>query len=448
MKKVLPLVLLGAAILLVCIGIGAIAANFYFSRSESVDLGVWKTPLSQIDAKRLNPADALEVLAGIAETNALDDALAQGDWEAAFAQSAYSPELPDPSRAGTLLLLGSRYARAKQPTKAAWCYQYAATLAIISPAPSDLTRVQILLEAASGLRDLGVQVSARAALDQAYLIAQYSPTLPRAARAQLLGQLAQTYQALGVSNLATQAQQKSAEAASLPAEDAILTTQRAFRVQPSDLPDNSELKARVKARVTAAKELIDQLNLKPPKSALELPSDLIRTLGDRLYEEDGARIIYYDTQSKAATDPPAQVAVLRDRIRWLALKLRVARGGFGVSLVAEWETDAKNIAHALHQAYDQLFQIYERAAAIAPDAATGDRQVEAVLRAELVAGRWGLDPEYDEEGLRTQLSETTQRLRDAQVPALRLDALQRANQWSYLLVPDELYGQGEKALPK
>ncbi len=447
MKKALPLVLLVGAALLFCVGLAATGARFYFARGESVDLSQWKAPLDQVDPKRITAANSLEALAGIADTQAIDDALQQGDWESAFTDLAYSPDLPDTNRAGTLLLLGSRYAAAKQTAKAAWAYQYAAMLATISPEPSELLRVQTLLEAARGLRSLGMPSAARAALDQAYLIIEYSYSIPPETRARLFEQTATVYQAFGVANLATQAREKSQEASAPAAEEAVATARRPYLLVPSDLPADQTLQDKTKARETAAKELIDQLNLKPPKSDQDLPQDLIRNLGDRLYEEDGLRNDYYTAQSKAAAEAPAQVAVLRDKIGWLALKLRVARGGFGLSIVPEWESDAKNIAGELSDAFDGLFKISEQQAGISEQAADADHHVEDVLRAELVAGRIGLYV-YDENDLRSRLDEISLRLRDEQVPALRLESYQKGTATFYLLVPDELYGQGEKALPQ
>lgn len=447
MKKALPLVLLVGAALLFCVGLAATAARFYFARGESVDLSQWKAPLDQVDVKRMTAANSLEALAGVDDTQAIDDALQQGDWESAFAGLAYSPDLPDTTRAGTLLLLGSRYAAAKQTAKAAWAYQYAATLATMSPEPSELLRVQTLLEAARGLRSLGMPSAGRMALDQAYLITEYSYTIPPDTRARLFEQAATVYQASGVANLARQARGKSQEASTPASEEAVATARRPYLLVPSDLPVDQALQDKTKARETAAKELIDQLNLKPPKSDQDLPQDLIRNLGDRLYEEDGLRSDYDTAQYKAAADAPAQVAVLRHRIHWLALKLRVARGGFGLSIVPEWEPEAKNIAGELSDAFDELFKLSEQQAGIAEQAADADHRVEDVLRAELVAGRMGLYA-YDENDLRSRLDEISLRLRDEQVPALRLEGYQKGTTTLYLLVPDELYGQGEKALPQ
>ena len=447
MKKALPLVLLGGAILLFCIGVAALGARFFFPQSSSVDLNHWQTPLAQVDNKRLIAANSLEILAGTDESQAIDDALQQGDWESAFAGVAYTPDLSDASRAGTLLLLGSRYAAIKQTAKAAWCYEYAVTLAQVSPVPSDLVRAQTLLEAAQGLHALQLDAAARTSVDQAYLIAEYSTTLPQDAQARILDQISQLYRTLNVANLATEARQKSDEASNLknqvPASDAHVP----YQLQLGTLPASKDVQDAMTARTAAAKDLIDSLNLHPPKTAQDLPQDLISALGDKLTAEDGVRQSFYDAQSQPSADPSVQAAVLQDKIGWLALKLRVARGAFGLDLVPEWDPDASKIASDLSDSLDELFKLTEQQAAAATQAATADSQLQDTLRAELVAGRWGLYA-YDENDLRSRLGDVTSKLRDDQVPSLRLDTYQNANLTYYLLVPDELYGQGVKALPR
>ena len=74
-----------------------------------------------------------------------------------------------------------------------------------------------------------------------------------------------------------------------------------------------------------------------------MPVDLIRSLGDTLFEEDAMRADYYSTQYDQAVDASAQLGILRDKLDWLALKYRIARQGFGLVLVDEWTQDADTI---------------------------------------------------------------------------------------------------------
>ncbi len=448
LKKALPFILLGAAALLFCFGVGALALNFWGPRSAAVDTSKWLTPQEQVDAKKINPAVALGILAGTSDVDSVDDSLAAGDFDGAFAQIAYSTEFSDANRVGTLLLLGDRYAAGKQTPKAVWMYQYAVFLATVSPLPSDLSRVQTMLEAAQGLKGLGMEANARAALDQAYLIVQNSFALPRDTRADLFEQISRAYRAFGVTKLADQARSQAAESATLTEEDAVNISRRPFRIQPTNPPEDAAVIESTKTRMGAARELLDALNLNPPKTPADMPQDLIGALGDALFQEDSLRGDYYATQSDQAADASAQLGVLRDKLAWLSLKYRIARLGFGISLVHDWELDTDAIKQELNDAYADYLAITEQQAQSLENAGEASRSTEDVLRAAIVAGRWGLYPQYNEEELRARLDEVSERLRDEQVASLRLDSFTRGNEIVYLLVPDDLYKLGERALPR
>lgn len=448
MKKALPILLLGAAGLLLCLGVGALTWNFFGARGPAVDTSKWITPQDQVETNKIDPGIAIAILAGISDAASVDDSLAAGDFEGAFAQIAYGSEFSDANRVGTLLLLGNRYAAAKQTVKAAWMYQYAVFLATVSPQPSDLNRIQTLLEAAQGLKALNMETNARAALDQAYLIAEYSYALPRDTRAQAAEQIARMYQKFGALKQAQQARQLAQDTITLADESAVNAARRPFRIQPTDMSANPDIVALLKERTAAARELVDALNLNPPQTEADLPEELVRALGDALFEEDAVRMDYYASQFDASADASAQLGVLREKLTWLALKYRIAKKGFGISLVTDWEDQAAEIAQELNDTYADYFAITQQQAAGLAKADESNRSNEDLIRNAIVAGRWGAYPQYDEADLRAQLDEVSQALRDEQVPSLRLDSFMRGNQVVYLLVPDELYGMGERALPR
>lgn len=448
MKKALPFILLGAAGLLLCVGVGALAMNFFGSRASAVDTSKWIAPPEQVETKKIVPGVALAILAGTSDEGSVDDSLAAGDFEGAFAQIAYGTEFSDANRAGTLLLLGNRFAAAKQIAKAAWMYEYAVFLATVSPVPSELNRVQTLLEAAQGLYALDMASEARTALDQAYLITEYSFSLPRDTRAEMAEQIARLYTRFGAPKQADAARQLASDALSMTDESAVNLARRIFRIQATQVQANQEIGIKLKERIGAARELVDALNLNPPANASEMPEDLIRALGDKLYEEDALRLDYYNSQYDQAADASAQLGALQAKLNWLALKYRIAKLGFGISLVPEWEDGATEIAQDLNDTYADYYAIVQQQAAGFDKAEETDRSLENLIRGTIVAGRWGMYPQYDETDLRGQLDAVSQALRDEQVPTLRLDSFLRGNRLVYLLVPDELYGMGERALPR
>jgi len=448
LKKALPFILLGAAGLLFCFGVTALALNFWGPAGASVDTSKWIAPQAQVENQKIMPEVALGILAGITDASSVDDSLAAGDFEGAFAQIAYSTEFSDANRLGTLLLLGNRYLAGKQIPKAVWMYQYAVFLATVSPLPSDLTRVQTLLEASQGLKAAGMEAQARTALDQAYLITDYSFALPRNTRAEMFDQLSRAYRAFNATKQVNETAQKAADTATLADEYAVNIARRPFQIQPTNPPASPELNEKVDERIQAARDLLDALNLNPPQSEADMPVDLIRALGDALFQEDAARSDYYTTQYDQASDASAQLGVLRDKLQWLSLKYRIAHGGFGLSLVDEWQDDLENIELDLNDTYAEYFAITEQQASGLEKTDEASRSTEDTLRSALVAGRWGLYPQYDEADLLARLHDVSDLLRDERIASLRLDSFMRGNEPVYLLVPDELYGSGERAYPR
>jgi hypothetical protein len=439
MNRALSLFLLGGAALLLLVGGLALGGWYLLNRSSGPDLTHWTRPQDLVDVKAVRPGNALSVMTGESETTALDEALARGDWDSAFALVAYATRISDSDRVGNLLLLAPRFAKAKQTTKALWAFQYATTLTVLSPELSDYTRAQNLFQTAGELRSLGANDAARRTLDQASLVAQSGPRISNATRAELLRRIAATYQAWGLDTLSAQVvKQANTYATRLdePAED-VVTISLTIPSMPLSL--TNAVNNAISARIRATQDLQDQAEVSDPK---DWSPDLVSALGDRLYEEDSARLSFYRAQLDNATDPLTRASILREQADWLALKWRVARLGFGVSLVADWEHDAIKIGDALSDTLDELFQ---NADALANK--QGDRAEEYLLRTELVWGRWGLYRNYNETDLRSRLNEANQNLRRAAPDGLFLDSFKRGEGIIYLLVPDSLYGAGDKALP-
>ena len=79
-----------------------------------------------------------------------------------------------------------------------------------------------------------------------------------------------------------------------------------------------------------------------------------------------------------------QISIIRERINWLSIKYRVARRGYGISLVPEWEAEAEQIRAELTKSYELLFALYAAWLAVA--------FVELAHRDDLSGGKrlgWG-----------------------------------------------------------
>ncbi len=448
MKRLLPLLFILAGCVFLSLGVTLLSGALFLRGSDVPDALAWKSPLESVDNRALASGTVLLPLTGMSASDSLSAALDEAHLENAFAIAAYDPFMFDSARVGALLQIGTRYASAKDSRKAALAFQAAAQLATLSPALADYARLETYLQAGSGLRGVGANDAARWVTDQAYLAAQYAPALQREQRARRLDQVANAYAALNATALSSQARAKSVEASTAAATAPITGTRAPFVPSTGKLPAAPELNNAKSQRTTAAKALRDDLLENPPKTTKDWSADLIADLTDALLAEDDARLAYYDKQIAQTKEVAVQIALWRDKLAWLALKYRVARGGFGVSLVSDWEKDRAAIADDMNAAYDEMFRLSEAQAAAqskTPDSASAQ---EDVLRQELIAARWGWYGGAAEQDVIEQLDTVTLKLMDAAYPELRLSAFKRNNRTLFILLPDELYGQGEKALPK
>lgn len=448
LKRAVPLLFfLGGALLLV-FGLGALGAAVFLPGNDVPDGFAWKPPLEQINHAALTPATALLALTGRPVTDTLNLTLDRGSWEDAYALVAFDPDLPDPVRIGTLLQLGTRYDGARQKGRAAMSYLAATRIAAMSPFLSDRVRVDTLLQASAGLRAMGARDAARLAADQGYLVAQYSPTLRREASSPYLTRVADAYAALGADGLAARARGKVSAASSQPAESEVLLPRDPFTIASGALPPSAEVTQAAQNRITAAQRLLASVDENPPTRVADWPPDLVRALSAALAQEDRVRQAYYEQQLAQAQDPAVRVALLRDRAAWLALKYRIARGAFGLTLVGDWQKDPAPIAAAWSRAWGDLFHLYESQAAAIPNPQAVSQATEDVLRQELFAVRWGWYRDASDQELHGMLADISRQLRDASVASLRLDTVTVGGRTVDLLVPDELYGKNEQALPK
>jgi hypothetical protein len=402
-------VMLVGLILLAVAGVALLGAYFYVSRQQP-PAAEGNNPVEAVRSKSVAPDLAVLELAGEADERVIRAAVDAAEVETAYAELAYGTLLPDSTRAGQWLLLAARYggapgdksARAADPARAALAYQAALDEAALGPGLGDLTRAGISLQVARGMAALGKEPVARLALAQADNIARYSLALLPAQRRDILAQVVTTYRSLGdkQSAAALEAQISTASAGpgvKLPPATDILASQRGSVVLPADLT------AAILARQRAAANLAGHWLSASPNTRAELT----RELSDALKAEDAAQEKFFgQSSSLGAAD---QLALLHERIVWLGIKYRVARLGYGLSLVPDWESQVNDIATELASAYTDLINGYGRQLDTleAGEAATGRLQL---LQQGLLWSRLGLFPGHDENTLRGQLIDAARQL--------------------------------------
>ncbi|HEX9115095.1 MAG TPA: hypothetical protein VGA61_03440, partial [Anaerolineae bacterium] len=130
-------------------------------------------------------------------------------------------------------------------------------------------------------------------------------------------------------------------------------------------------------------------------------------LGDALRAEDVARTDFYAGLS--ALSEANQLSMQHDRVAWLTVKVRVARGGYGTTLVPDWEGQASQIGADLAAAYTDLINAYgRRLAALEPGMADQGRM--QLLQQGLLWVRLGLFPDRVEASLSQQLVDVSRQV--------------------------------------
>lgn len=440
LNRVVPLAFFLVGCLCLTLAVAGLGAFFFLRSGGSTSQAF----VDQVDQAALAPGTLLLPLTDVNAENALSAALDKAHLENAFAIVAYDPTLPAPARIGALLQLGARYTTAKDNRKATASYQAAALLATLYPGLSDLARLDTYQQASAGLRGIGANDAARLVIDQAYLVAQYSPALTRSVRVRRLEQIGDAYAALGANALAAQARGKSIEVGGAP--DNPLAARTMFVPAIGALPAAKEIDATKQTRIAAAQQLADDIaELKP---GVEWPTDFVAQLNDALAAEDRARKTYYAQQFAQVKDPAVQYALMLDRVNWYATKYRAARGGFGKTVGGEWNKAQATVADELSIAWDELFQVYRARAATVPQAQNPDLALADVLHQELIAIKWGWHSITSEKDVLNALNEVNDKLAQSDTPGLRLDSFVRNGVTNFLLLPNDLYGQGAAALPK
>lgn len=442
-RKWLFFILISGFLIFVLAGLIAFGAYFFTSRRE-VSLSTWNDPIAQIETENVKPALALLPLAGVPSAEAFSQAQKASELESAYAILVFSLDLSERERVGSFLLLARHYAEAGNATKAKLCYRQASAIATLSPVLSDLTRADAYLQIGSGLASLREQGKAKLNYEQAYTIALYSPYLKKAHQKSILDKLASAYEAIGESQRAEQALNQSA-ALDLEVSDSTESEpadkDREFLLgRPNEPTMTEEVAEAEAARQEEALNLSDYLlsTLKQP------PDNLMANMAQALRTEDEARLSFYNTEP---AEPPMlleKVAIAWHKVRWLTIKYQVASGGYGLSLMPEWEAQVAEIQSELSKAYEDLYALHSEQVIALPEADTIDQAWVEVLRQEIEVGRLGLYPNYPEEQLTAKLKEATEKLIAAgQDRSLRVDILSQDNVNVFILTSDESYGQSQ-----
>jgi hypothetical protein len=388
-------------VILILAGLGLLGAYFYLSREAGAQIA-WTSPLDGVHAQAVAPDLAALSLAGEPDDRVIRAALDAGEVETAYAGLAYSVLLPDSLRSGLWLLLSDRLAKTDSE-RAAVTVQAALDIAALGPSLGDMARADISLQAAARFATEKRAPAAKLALAQAESIARYSPILLPAQRRSILERVEAAYRATGDDGLA-QSLRRDLDVASAgpgakvePPAPLLPALRGGIKLPPS-------LAVAIGNRQQAAAQMAARWLSAAPSARAAMS----QALGQALLAEDAARAEFYATAADVSAD--ARLPLLHDRIAWLTIKYRVARGAFGVDLVPEWANQVEAIRGELVTAHTDLINGYGQQLDTLAIGDASQARVE-LLRQGLLASRLGLFPEANAEAvLSDQLLEASRDL--------------------------------------
>ncbi len=361
----------------------------------------WQDPIVAILPEEIAEDLAFYTLAGASELDTVDAAIDNSDLETAYATLQFGMDLTDAQRIGRLIILGGLFADAEKPGRAILAYQQIEDVAVLSPDLNDPARADALLASGRGRAALEEGDRALWAYDQVHLIAVQSPYLQMAHRRDLLRALETAYRDLGADERAENMREAIIELEQQTTSHPPLSPGRVpVLAQAEPAMSSPEVGALEDLRRQAAYDLLDPLL----EEGLP-PADLLQSLTEALQAEDGAKLELYQRELESTSQPSRRIAVNQQLVRWLMLKYKIASGGFGISLVSEWEAELAAIQSDLSRAWEGLFFDYEDLAASLPEASLIGPGSYAVRRQMLLDGRLGRYPNYPAEQLADKLQD-------------------------------------------
>jgi hypothetical protein len=419
-----------STIVVITLIIGLALLSFFLEPEAPVSAEPVPSHKTTTDTEAIDAALAIAVLAGVSETDVIQQAINKARPDTALATIMFSPDVRAKEAAGALLLLGEKFSQKNNLARAILSYQLAGTMATLSPDLSDTLRADIFLQAGSGLTALDEPILAKIYLDQAFLVATESPYLQAAYRHSVLDALHRAYLDLGLKEEARNSLnlgQSPANLEAVPERPLVLPD-----VQSVALPmDAQEAEAqRWRAAQFVVKDLVELGGTVRPEN--------LETLRLTLLKEDEVKSRYFSEAIQAESQLSGKVNLIRARIAWQSTKYRIAKQAFGIGVVPEWESFVGQIEADLDGSYEELYQLYNDIIVAIPIASDIDRATEEAIRRQVLAGELGHYPNNPAEELKAQLLAASATLLETQPRTeLRVSYLSVENTDYYTLISEQ-----------
>jgi hypothetical protein len=354
--------LLAAFLFCLLIGLGALAIFLVVRNNAQPSLNA--DPLQLVRSNLIAPQIALRELSGDPAAALASQLLQAGRLETARAILTFSVDISPVERAARLTALARAYLAANEPASAGQVYALLVSTAILEDAIPILERVNLLTQSADGLSKAGFPAAAIDAAAQATRIAAQSPGLLPAQRSALFTELRSVVESLPRTDSAAESLRALladyARNPYLTGAGMVLTP--TLTTFPQLLSYDSLTQEKVAARRQAARIFADRIDF---TGGVDIEPER-QALAQALIEEDQARAQFY--QNPGEISRGQQLWLLLDRRAWLVEKLRVALGGYGVTIVPEWEAQIGAIRSELAAAHGFLNTVMAAYAAEQPSA--------------------------------------------------------------------------------
>jgi len=391
-RRGLVVLLTALLALTLLIGLVAIGGYFYLRSNRSVQW-TWQDPLTAVDSARVRADLAIIALLDQSGGSLVQQAVQANESDTAYAMLVHNARSSDAERSGSAQLVGRAFEQIPAQDLAALSYQQMLDIAALSPTMADPMRAQVSLDAARGFVRSGLPDAARPALQQAEVLARYSPLLAPVQRQDVARQLQAIYSDLDQPEQAAALDQLVREPRGVPTGKFVrgpfLPQFTGSLVVPDDLQRATDERKRQVFTFLQAWDSGDAAQIEAARSKL----------AGALLAEDRLRRELLPARDRTALELSEKTAVALDHAQWLTLKYMIGSGALGFPVVPEWGQALDQIASDLRAAYDQVFSLYRDQAASLLNVDDARAARVEILRQQNLLGRLGLYPGYDEAAL-------------------------------------------------
>jgi hypothetical protein len=364
----LQLTLLIGFIFCLLLGVGALAALFLV-QSEPETAPAQST-LATLPTAQIAPHHALVQLAGDPPEALAYQAVQAGELDLAYLITFFSTELDESDRLALWLQLGRRYLADERIDDGLRAYHNARATVVVSAGLSFAERSQALLQIADDLSKVDVMPQALDAAIQAKRLAEQTPDILPAQRAQVFETLRLLSKQIGDPAFESEIDSVARNPYLTPPGQALTAQWPTF---PEPLAVDPSVLEAINLRQQAARALADRIAF---TGGIDVDPER-QTLATALRNEDQARSAAFQRTLASGINLGQQFTLLSEQRNWAALKLRIAAQGFGISILPEWEANINQLQQELAAANNNLLVVVE-----ALTAAQADPIAQAMLRVE------------------------------------------------------------------